>query len=247
MGLGFICVVSLIAYWDSGYPVYDGEKIVGSRDFPFTFIYFGDNQPREGREQTQVFNRMIGLINAEAPTFVIGGGDYVSEGTPENFEAFLSVASRLDAPAFFVCGNHDDSSYYQQYLGERVYAFTYSNSLFIILDNSRKVLSREQLEFLNTQLNRDFDRKFVFVHIPPFDPEGSEQMVQPDAFIEIIKKHDVDCVFCSHIHSFYETSIGWVPLIISGGGGGPLRGGFHHFIVVDVGESITYRVVRCDV
>jgi predicted MPP superfamily phosphohydrolase len=246
VGLVFVCVVACIVYYDSGYPVYDGEKIVGSSDFPFTFVYFGDNQPREGKEQTQVFEHMIALINEEAPTFIIGGGDYVSEGTPENFEAFLSAVSGLDAHLFFVCGNHDDSPHYQQYLGDRVYAVAYANSIFIILDNSRKVLSQDQLEFLETQLKKDFEYKFVFAHIPPFDPEGSEQMVQPGPFMEIIKKHDVDYVFCSHIHSFYETYIGEVPLIISGGAGGPLRGGFHHFIVVEVGKTITYRVVRCD-
>jgi predicted phosphodiesterase len=239
-------VVTCCSLCCTGYPIFDGEKISGTYEFPFSFVYFGDNQPREGKEQTDVFIRMITLINEENPTFVIGGGDYVSEGTPENFERFVSVVSRLESPIFYVCGNHDDSPHYRQYLGERVYAVTYANSMFIILDNSRKILPPDQLEFLETQLKKDFEYTFVFAHIPPFDPEGSEQMIHPEAFIEIIKKYDVDVLFCSHIHSFYETSIGDVPLIISGGAGGWLRDGYHHFMVVDVGETITYRVVRCD-
>jgi predicted phosphodiesterase len=246
VGQIMILIIACLSLCSSGYPVYDGEKITGTSEFPFTFVYFGDNQPREGKEQTEVFTHMISLINEEAPTFIIGGGDYVSEGTPENFERFLSVVSRLEAPIFYVCGNHDDSPHYEQYLGERVYALTYATSIFIILDNSPKVLSSDQLKFLETQLQKDFKYKFVFAHIPPFDPEGSEQMVRPEAFIEIIKKHHVDFLFCSHIHSFYETSIGDVPLIISGGAGGWLRDGYHHFIAVDVGETITYRVVRCN-
>lgn len=245
-GLILITAVTVIFFFPSGYPVYNAEKITETSELPFTFVYFGDNQPREGKEQSPVFINMIAAINKETPTFVIGGGDYVSDGTPENFESFLSVIHKLQAPIFYVCGNHDDSPSYEQYLGDRVYAVTYGESLFIMLDNSSKVLSSDQLEFLESQLKQEYNHRFVFAHIPPFDPEGSEQMVHPEAFIEIIKKYDVDYVFCSHIHSFYETYIGDVPLIISGGAGGPLRDGYHHFVVVEVGETITYRIVRCE-
>jgi hypothetical protein len=34
------------------------------------------------------------------------------------------------------------------------------------------MLDKKQLSFLEEQLKRDFEYKFVFVHLPPFDPVG---------------------------------------------------------------------------
>ena len=130
---------------NTGYKTYDGEKIIEKDLYPYKFIYFGDNRPKYGKEQPEIFVNMIKMINEEDPLFVIGGGDFVIEGTPENFEEFLKVVSNLKAPLFYVCGNHDNSKYYEKYLGEKVYSFTYKNSIFIVLDNSRGFFEKKQL------------------------------------------------------------------------------------------------------
>ena len=228
-----------------GYPVYQGEDIFKASVNPYTFVFFGDNRPAVGWKQPDVFKTIIQMINKEDPLFVIGGGDFVVEGIPENFEAFLNTVSQMDAPLFYVCGNHDDSEYYERYLGERVYALTYQNALFVVLDNSRKILDEKQLEFLEKQLKRGFEYTFVFLHVPPFDPEGSYCMINPDPFLDIVFTYEVDYVFCSHIHRFYEAKKGDTIFIISGGAGAPLvRGGYNHYILVTVGDEITYEVRR---
>jgi len=225
------------------YPVYDGEEILED-SYPYTFVFFGDNRPASGKNQPEVFKTMIQKINHENPLFVIGGGDFVVEGTPENFEEFEKVSSALNPPLFYVCGNHDDSVYYEQHLGERVYAFTYKNSLFVVLDNSKKILDESQLNFLEEQLKKGFEYTFVCLHVPPIDPEGTYCMLNPDEFIEIVLKYEVDYVLCSHIHAFYQENIGSTIIIISGGGGAPLtRGGFNHYVIIEVGDNITYTVV----
>ncbi len=240
-----ILVVSGILYKEQkdNYPVYTGEDILGN-EYPYTFVFFGDNRPADGKEQPEVFKTIVGMINNDDPLFVIGGGDFVIEGTPENFEAFLSTAS-FDIPFFHVCGNHDDSKYYEHYLGERVYAFTYKDSIFIVLDSSKKVLDEKQLTFLEKQLKKDYKNTFVFLHVPPFDPEGTYSMINPEKFMDIVLSYKVDYVFCSHIHAFYEEKIGDTTFIISGGAGAPLRrGGYNHYLIMEVGDTITYTVVK---
>lgn len=232
---------------DGKFPVYSGEDLLEPNVYPYTFVFFGDSRSDKGKEQPEVFKIMIQMINEDDPLFVIGGGDFVVEGTPENFEEFLNVVSGLNPPMFYVCGNHDDSMYYEQYLGERVYAFTYKNSLFVILDNSRKILDKEQLNFLEKQLQKGVEHTFVCMHVPPFDPEGSYSMMNPEEFMEIILKYKVDYVLCSHIHHFYEEKINSTTFIISGGAGSSLtRGGYYHYVIIEVGDTITHTVVRCD-
>jgi predicted phosphohydrolase len=243
-----VCVVAgivLAAYYcGEEYPVFDMDSMLDDV-YPYTFVFFGDNQPEKGVTQPDVFIHIIEMINADNPLFVIGGGDFVADGTPEQFEAFLQVISDLDSHMFYVCGNHDNSVHYKKYLGKKVYAFTYKNSMFVILDNSRKVLSQDQLTFLETQLKKGYEHTFVIMHIPPFDPEGTHAMIHPEEFLEIIQEYKVDYVLCSHIHGFYEEKIGDTVLIISGGAGGPLhRGGHHHYIVVTVNDTIQYEM-RC--
>lgn len=243
-----VAAITVVALYSEShqYPVYTGEDLFSKEEFPYTFVFFGDSQPKKGAEQPEVFVEMVPKMNEENPLFVIGGGDFVCEGDPENFQAFLNIISALNAPLFYVCGNHDDSKYYEQYLGERVYAFTYKNSQFIILDNSNGLLNEKQLHFLEKQLKKGFENTFVFLHMPPFDPEDSQRMLNPEEFMEIVQKYDVDYVFCSHIHSFYEVKKGNTLFIISGGAGAPLtRGGYNHYLVVSVGESVSYKIVRC--
>lgn len=244
-----LCVLAAVAVlysgYEKGYPEYNGEELLERDVYPFTFVFFGDNRPSSGKEQPEVFKTIIQMINEDNPLFVVGGGDFVIEGTPENFEAFLNVVSALEPPLFYVCGNHDDSEYYEQYLGNRVYAFTYQNALFIVLDNSKKILDNNQLTFLEEQLSKGYEHTFVFMHMPPLDPEGSYIMVNPEKFMEIVLKYEVDYVLCSHIHAFYCEKIGGTMFIISGGAGAPLyREGFHHYIIIEVGEDITYTVVN---
>lgn len=54
----------------------------------------------------------IGQINAQHPDLVILGGDIVEEGTSKErmVEAF-QVLSQLDAPTYYIYGNHDQQNY----------------------------------------------------------------------------------------------------------------------------------------
>jgi len=216
----------------------------------YTFIFFGDNQPESGEEQPQIFKDIIKKINNEDPLFIVGGGDFVCEASDANFKEFLNVIADLQPPIFFVCGNHDimdNKTLYAKYLGSNYYSFVYGTSLFIFLDDSTGFLDETQLSFLESELKRDVKNKFIFMHIPPFDPRpgGNHCMIYPERIMEIIEENNVDYVFCSHIHSYYEEKRGDTVYIISGGAGAPLlRDGFYHYIVVNVSENISFSVAR---
>ncbi len=183
-------------------------------------------------------------------------------GTDEDFQEFSNIISVSNAPLFYVCGNHDHPGY-EEFLKkahalvpEKTYALTYKNSLFVVLDNSLDnsfKLSGKQLDFLEKQLKRGFENTFVFLHIPPFGPGKNfciehpiHCMADPDEFLNIVLTYKVDYVFCSHIHGYYEEKRENTTFIISGGAGAPLltEGAYYHYIVVEVGDDITYTVVK---
>ncbi len=92
--LVFITASFSLSYYEWNqplYPVYDGENLLKTDAYPFTFAFFGDNRPRtmeelkenlnlEGTElqteqhteQPEVFVKIIQMINEEDPLFVIG-------------------------------------------------------------------------------------------------------------------------------------------------------------------------------
>jgi predicted phosphodiesterase len=222
----------------------------GSMD-TFTFAYFGDTQPESGAEQSEIVHTIIERINEGVPLFVIGGGDFVCEASDANFQAFLSAVDQLHSPIFFVCGNHDimdDPELYERYLGPKQYSFFYNDSLFIILDSSSGFLSDDQLAFFEEVLKRERETTFVFTHIPPFDPRpgGTSALVNGEEFMEIVQKNDVDYVFSSHIHAYYQEERDGTLYVISGGAGAPLlQGGYHHYVMVTVGDEIDIMVRRC--
>ncbi len=272
-----IATAFLIYYFEYylPYPVYNGEELLNTEVYSFTFVFFGDNRPATIEElkenvglkdtgQPEVFVKIVQMINEEDPLFVVGGGDYVLVGTDENFEEFLNVVSALNAPLFYVCGNHDHPGY-EEFLEEKAhalatektYAITYRNTLFVVLDNSLDnsfTFHEKQLDFLEKQLKKGFEHTFVFLHVPPFGlgknfciKHPIHCMADPDEFLEIVLKYKVDYVFCSHIHSFYQEKRENTMFIISGGAGAPLiDGGFYHYIVIEVGDDITYTVVKCE-
>ncbi len=241
------------------YPTHYREIEIQKDVYPYKFIFFGDCRPpyefekREDLKLTdtgypEVFIKMISMMNEEDPLFIVGGGDYVLRGLEEDFQTFSDIADAFEPPVFYVCGNHDNSRHYEQYLGERVYSFSYKNSLFVVLDNSGEILDEKQLSFLEKQLERDFEYKFVFVHWPPFDPTGGgHHMIAPESFEVLLLENKVDITFFSHLHTYFEEKLKDTIYIISGGAGAPMgENDFYHYIVVEVGDQVTYTVVKVE-
>jgi hypothetical protein len=122
----------------------------------FHFAIVGD---RAGDVRPGVFEGVLRKVNLLRPEFVMTIGDFVEGYTKDNaaldaqWAAFLEEVKPLEAPLFFVVGNHDindenTAALWRKRFGLPHYAFVYKNVLFIALDteDSRFPTPRERVE-----------------------------------------------------------------------------------------------------
>lgn len=109
----------------------------------FRFAVFGD---RTGGTRPGTFPAAVGLLNLLQPEFIVNVGDLI-EGYVEDEEALKAMwgevdeqLAELDAPLFFVMGNHDvnldpsEKVWFDRVGADRGYShFVYKNVLFLLM------------------------------------------------------------------------------------------------------------------
>jgi len=220
----------------------------------FRFIVFGDSKGK-----TSLFGSIVDNINGEKPLFVIGVGDLVRSGSIKEYQDFMKfLEERAEYNFLPVIGNHDTGHQKKEFahlFGKLDYSFDYGGCRFVILDNSKGELTKEQLSWADDKLKKARAlRKFVFMHKPPKTigkwawhsfSKGSNK------FVNLMKKRRVDEVFMGHIHAYSTEERDGVRYTVTGGGGASLHkrygheGNANHYVVVDVKENgIQEKVVR---
>lgn len=231
-------------------------NVTGERDL-FSFYVFGDNRTRY-----HVLEKIFEDAAGERPLFVFNSGDLVNNGTHEELQEHMDAVADLPVPYFTALGNHDTTRHehkadaYVELFGPTYYSFEYGNSFFIVLDNGTGYVSRKQLKWLHTALQKgkEFAHTFVFAHYPPFDPRrGHHHCMKPfvggvGALMRLLKDGDIDFFFAGHLHAYYEIERNGVNYIISGGAGADMSEPFpyHHYVVVIVdGDAVSteFRLV----
>jgi len=233
---------------------------------PFTFIAIGDTQDKDPKDTSgsEIFALLIQQINELQPDFVIHLGDVSDRGTAYELDRFDDLIAELEPLLVTVAGNHDTKSR-RKLFGERYvepnsstnlmdYSFDYGGVRFIIVDNSDYYVTREQLDWLERQLQTS-KRKIVSMHCPPDYGRWKDMggMYSPEAFMRLMKAHEVDLVYCGHIHLHNSMMVAGTKYVISGCGGGTLSGRdlgikAHGFDVVRVdAKSIHTEFVRLSV
>ncbi len=97
--------------------------------------------------------RNISLLRMQNPDFVVFLGDTVWKPSQDNFDVLdLLILDPFEVPVFNAVGNHDVTKrdLYQSRYGNTVYAFTYKDQLFIILDTT---LNYYDLDIDQTTMN----------------------------------------------------------------------------------------------
>jgi Icc-related predicted phosphoesterase len=201
---------------------------------PFTFGVVGDS-----RRNVAVLCAIMKDAATRRAEFMLHGGDIINAPNRRQYNWVLHELSenRTTVPIYAVPGNHDiDESatdnevrtrLYRQAFGPRRYWFGCGDVLFVAFDDSMGRCEKEELDWLQQTLVRhrpDFKRCFIFMHMPPYDPRPEEpghSLLDEDGqkLLKVLKLHDVDAVFASHIHSFTQGSREDIPLYITGGGG----------------------------
>ena len=228
----------------------------------FAFAVMGDN-----RDGNNVLAKIIASLNNDPKiAFALNNGDLVPDGYQKEFDRYDHIIKGSTHPFLSVIGNHEIPWYggeknYQAVFGTNHFAFAYGNSYFIVFDSSSKIITPQQMHWIEQQLKigQHYAHRFVFTHVPLYDPrEGAyakghslKHRKQAAALNDLFDRYHVTMLFASHIHFYYRGKWHQTPFIITGGAGAPLkhyRGhGFYHYVkVIVTGEDVTYKVVKID-
>lgn len=272
-------VIALLAVWMIIWkyiPVGNGnwnakelEKIETSpKQNDFCFAVMGDN-----KNGFSTFHKIIKDLNTKDFLFTINIGDLVEDGNKEKYRIFYNEIQNLKNPFLVAIGNHDirekGRANYFDIFGNFYYSFTHGDSIFIVLDNANEEsIDQQQMDWLKTELAKNYKNKFVFLHVPPFDPRGyTEDIpkligkgVKPEhrmsdlenakQFENIVAEYKVTTVFTSHIHGYFEETQNNIKYIITGGAGGEMLFSdpnhyFYHYINTCIKNGVvSHEVVK---
>ncbi len=224
----------------------------------FSFIVMGDN-----KNGFKVFGKILKDVDKSHCIFAIDDGDLVYDSAKEKYRIFYNTIKKEKTPFLVAIGNHEiedgGPGNYFDIFGKLYYSFSYGNSLFIVLnDSNEKRIDNAQMKWLEEQLQRNYRHRFVFMHVPPFDPRRDSihaahslsDKNNATEFMNLMERYKPDIVFCSHIHGYWDETINGVNYIITAGAGAPLWGTnpshyFHHYIKVSVnGDNVKKKVVK---
>jgi hypothetical protein len=148
----------------------------------FRFVIIGD---LTGGEKEGVFASVIEKINKLAPDFVMCVGDLIdgytidSEVMKNQWKSFHERIAKLNAPFFYIPGNHDVANrmLYNEWIrlyGYDYYSFKVSGSIFIILnayEDKQGELSDRQIQYVKKVLQDHNPEKpvYLFSHPPLWD------------------------------------------------------------------------------
>lgn len=234
-------------------------KIKVAQPDTLTFAVLGDS-----RNSREVFERLLEQINHDRDiAFAIHLGDLVQDGQLPQYRFFIEqVRKNLKKPLLTVIGNHEVKNkgrqLYHDIFGPYYYSFQVKNNYFIVVDDASKTsLNEAQLGWLAEELKKAqaFPRRFVFLHIPLFDPrEGEEYHGVPEEsrrrLKELLQQYQVTHIFAAHIHGYYAGKWAGVPYTITGGAGAKITGTdpqhyFFHYLKVSIkGDKVRVEVQR---
>jgi hypothetical protein len=223
----------------------------------FCFAVMGDN-----RDGDAVFQKLLSMLSPQQYVFGINNGDLVAHGFWFEYDNYLQLVTKSPIPIINVIGNHEIPFYgsrenFKKYIGKTYFSFPYAQSYFIFLDNAnKKSIQAQQLQWLIQELQKaqNYRYRFVFLHVPLFDPRQGElkkghsmkNITNAKKLLKLFEKYNVSMVFSSHIHTYLEGKWGKIPFIITGGAGAPNsrdNGTFHYVKVCVTPQGVTYAPI----
>jgi len=256
--LASLCILSFIGItvWNAYAPVpihnwnqKELSRITVADPNDFSFVVMGDNKGNHS-----VFEPLLRDIgHDEEIAFAIDDGDLVDEGTVGHYRRFLNqVQENLVIPFLTAIGNHDldnngSNNNYQDIFGPTYYSFQVGQGYFIVLDAITQAgFDKTERQWLEKELQRGQVSKarFVFMHVPVFDPRGGTfHKSLPDKdqkdLLDLFRRYKITHLFASHLHGYFSGVWAGVPYTITGGAGARLQGKdpehfFHHYVTVHV-------------
>lgn len=205
--------------------------------------------------------------------FVIGIGDLSDVGTIEQLSNSKQQFDTVGLPYYVVPGDHDlwDSrnrhkaaeANFIQVFGRSYQAFTYSNTRFVLVNNSDDEIGLDspQLAWLEDEISRDspqnFKPFFVFLSTPLYHPSSDHFMgrktpklkEQANHLVSIFKKGGVSEVFAADTHFFsrYVEPTNSLNMTTIGAVTSDRNPQSSRFVMVDVYKDGSYNVEETEV
>lgn len=197
---------------------------------------------RTGGRRPGIFATGIEKLNLLQPEFVMSVGDLIDGYTKDTvqlnaeWKEFQGFIDDLEAPFFYVPGNHDITNQvmeekWNQLFGVSYYHFVYKDVLFLCLNSEdnlrgagRGTIDDEQYEYIKKTLaeNNEVKWTLVFLHQPLWIQEDTKRWKDVETLLEA-RNHNV---FAGHYHRYWKTERNngkYIALATTGGGSG-LRG-----------------------
>lgn len=172
------------------------ERFVNDpQEFQFAIV-----SDRTGGHRAGIFEKAVGKLNLLQPEFVMSVGDFIEGYTKdekvieEEWDEFNGFLSALQAPFFYLPGNHDISNevmreeWISRY-GKSYYAFLYQDVLFICMDTNDGdgvTLSDEQISYVKNVLEENTEVRWtmLFMHHPIWDYQDLSGFQDIEATLE---------------------------------------------------------------
>ncbi|MBI4347600.1 MAG: metallophosphoesterase [Elusimicrobia bacterium] len=165
--------------WSNG--VQAARILPAAADETFRIVVIGDAEPgrfaweRVFRPGKDVFARQMAAAQRLAPRVVVQLGDFVSEGTVDQYRAHVRyLDENVSAPYLTVAGNHDrshpngvgDKALYRAVFGSGDSVADVGGWRLVLLDTADRRMTAAQLAWLDRTLE-GAERSLVFMHVPP--------------------------------------------------------------------------------
>jgi 3',5'-cyclic AMP phosphodiesterase CpdA len=228
-----------------------------TEDDTLNFYVFGDSQGYQGGVE-----QIVTAANLHRPDFLFHCGDLTPFGQENQYQAIKTVFDQSIVPVYSTIGNHDlkdgGGVLYEEHFGTSRYSFNLGPAHFTVFNTSSGDISPQEFIWLEQDLSQtEAEFRFVFTHIPPFDPRIGENhslisSTSGTQLMSLFEEHEVDAVFTGHIHIYNETVVNGVRYVITGGAGVSLyadedSGGIYHFMNVTLHENaLTIEPVHLD-
>lgn len=229
---------------------------LNSSDDKFQFVIVTD---RTGGHRPGVFENAVDKINLMQPEFVMSVGDLIEGYTEDTsilsaeWNEFVGFVEKLEAPFFYVPGNHDITNKvmeleYIKRFGRTYYHFLYKNVLFLCLNSEdqlrgagRGTISETQYRYVESVLKQhpDVRHTLVFMHQPLWIQQDPKYWPA----IESLLAERSHTVFAGHYHHYVyrqRNQGNYIMLATTGGGSrlrGPIYGEFDQIVWVTMADD----------
>ena len=186
----------------------------------YSFIVVTDTHIENGN--TGGLDKLKAVIDSDDEIkFAVIVGDITQYGDAQDVRKFIEIADTLGVPCYPVIGNHDiyfaNWSVWRTLIGSTCYRIDGDGTTLFFMDSANAFFGRDQLDWLQEELETAQTRIFVFSHANifveiPIDIQQSTDAKERARIVSILRNRG-DAMFMGHVHRRIIKNVGNVQYI----------------------------------